>query len=68
MSATRDELHQLVESLPEKELDEVLSFVKILLQEPEELTEEEWREVREGKEEIHRGEWMWWQDIKRTDI
>jgi hypothetical protein len=68
MSATRDELNQLLESLPEEELAQVLDFVKVLLEEPEDLTDEEWEEVRKGEEEIKRGEWVRWEDVRRTDV
>ena len=68
MTAIRDELHQLVESLPEEDLTQVRDFVKVLLEEPEELTQEEWQEVREGEAEFRRGEWVKWQDVRRKDV
>jgi hypothetical protein len=68
MSAIRDELYQLVESLPEEELSQVLDFVRVLLEEPEELTEEEWQDVAEGDKEAQRGEWVKWEDIRRKDV
>ncbi len=66
MSATRDELNQLLESLPEEELAQVLDFVKVLLEEPEDLTDTEWDEVRKGEEEIKRGQWVRWKDVRRV--
>jgi hypothetical protein len=68
MSATREELQRLLESLPEEELPQVRDFVKVLLEEPEDLTEEEWRELCEGEEEIRRGEWVWWEEVRRKDV
>jgi hypothetical protein len=68
MSATKDELHRLLESLPEEELSQVRDFVKVLLEEPEYLTDEERKEVREGEEEIRRGEWVWWEEVRRKDV
>jgi hypothetical protein len=68
MSTTRDELHQLLESLPEEELAQVLDFVKVLLEESEDLSDEEWEEVHKGEEEIRRGEWVRWKDVKRADV
>lgn len=68
MSAVREELDQLLELLPEEELTQVRDFVKVLLAEPEELTEEEWQELREGEEEIRRGEWVRWEDVRRKDV
>jgi lipoate-protein ligase A len=67
MSTTRDDLNQLLELLPE-ELSQVLDFVKVLLEEPEDLTDEEWEEVHKEKEEIKRGEWVRWEDVRRTDV
>jgi hypothetical protein len=54
--------------LPEEELAQVLDFVKVLPEEPEDLTDEEWEEVRKGEEEIKRGEWVRWEDVRRTDV
>jgi hypothetical protein len=68
MTAKRDELHQLVESLPEEDLTQVWDFVKVLLEEPEELTKEEWQEVLEGEEEFRQGEWVKWPDVRRKDV
>lgn len=68
MSAIREELTKLLESLPEEELTQVRDFVKVMLEEPEELIEEEWQEVREGEAEIRRGEWVRWEDVRRKNI
>lgn len=68
MSTLREEIHRLVESLAEEDLPEVRAFVRVLLKGPEDLTEEEQREVEAGEAEVKRGEWVWWEDIKRTDV
>jgi hypothetical protein len=68
MSATKEELHRLLESLPEEELSQVRDFVKVLIEEPEDLTEEERQEVREGEEEVRRGEWVWWEEVRRKGV
>ena len=68
MTTLREVLHRLVESLPEEELTEAHDFLRVLLEEPEELTEEEWQEVREGEEEFERGEWVRWEDVRRKDV
>ena len=47
MTTLREELHQPLEVFPEDELAQVPDFLEVLLAEPEELTEEEWEEVRE---------------------
>ncbi len=68
MSNSREQLNQLLGSLVDEDLEEVLSFVKVLLSEPEELTQKEWREAQKGEEEIRRGEWVRWEDVKRSDV
>ena len=68
MSNSREQLNQLLGSLVDEDLEEVLSFVKVLLSEPEELTQKEWREAKKGEEEVRRGEWVRWEDVKRTDV
>ena len=68
MSAIREELSKLLEALPEEELTKVLDLVKVLLKEPEELTAEEWKEVLKGEEEIRRGKWVKWEDVRRKDV
>lgn len=68
MSALQEELHRLLESLPEEDLAQVRDFVKVLLEEPEELTEEEWKEVLEGEGEIRRGEWVKWESVRRKEV
>ncbi len=68
MSNSREQLNQLLRSLVDEDLEEVLSFVKVLLSEPDELTEKEWREVKRGEEEIRRGEWVRWEDLKQGGI
>ena len=68
MSATREQLDQLLDSLTEDALDEVNNFVQVLLREPDELTEDEEQEVEEAEKEMQRGDWVRWDDIKRTDV
>lgn len=68
MSTTREELNKLLDSLPEEELAQVRDYVKVLMEEPEELTDEEWREVLEGEEEFRRGEWVNREAVRRTDV
>ena len=63
MSTIREELHQLVDLLPEQELIQVHDLVKVLLVEPEDLTEEEWEEVVKGEKEVERGEWVRWEEV-----
>ena len=68
MATMLDEIHRLLELLPEKDLSQVRDFVKALLQEPVEITEEEAKEVRKGEREFQRGDWVRWQDVRRRDV
>lgn len=68
MTTTRDEIYELLESLPDENLEDVRNFVMVLLSEPDNLTEDEWQEVRKGEEEVRQGKWVTWEDIKRTDV
>jgi len=68
MSTIRDDLHQLVDLLSEEELVQVHDLAKILLVEPDDLTESEMEEVAKGEEEVRKGEWVRWEDVRRTDV
>ena len=68
MGTTREQLDRLLDSLTKDYLDEVHTFVKVLLGEPDELSEDEEQEIEEVEKEIERGEWVSWDDIKRTDV
>ena len=65
---TKEELHGLLDSLPEERLEEVRDLMVVLLREPEGLTEDEAKELREGEAEVERGEWVRWEDVKREDV
>ena len=54
----KKELVKRLEELTDDEISEVLNFVKLLWEPPEELTLEEWEEVRAGREEFAHGEWV----------
>ena len=68
MNTKREELYQLLDSLPEEELSQVADFVNVLLAEPEELTQEEWKQVRKGEKEIEEGNLVRGEDIQRRDV
>src|SRR5438874_9813067 len=55
---TKEELHHLVETLSEQAAAEVLDHVHWLQEEPESLTPEEIERVRQGEEQIARGEYV----------
>ena len=68
MNTLREELHQLVEGLSEDDLSEVKDFVKVLLKEPDELSDEEIAELKKGEKEVREGDWVWLEDVKRNDV
>ena len=49
-----------MESLPESGLEEVRDLMVVHSKEPEDLTEDEAKELREGEAEVERGEWVRW--------
>jgi hypothetical protein len=64
----KEQLRQLVELLDDEveSLEEALDYLRWLASdEPEELTEEEWRRVRKGEAQLARGEGVAWEDVKR---
>jgi hypothetical protein len=66
--ATREEVHKLVDQLSESLLPEAANFIKVIMREPDDLTEDELREVELAKDEFQRGEFVRWPDNKRTDV
>jgi uncharacterized protein YciW len=68
MTALKEELIRQLDKLSDHELAEVLDFVRVLQQEPEELSPEETEELQASKGEVGREEWVRWQDIKRPDV
>ncbi len=67
-TTTRDKLYQLIDSLPDDNLDEVLRLLLVLSQEPVEVPSEELADLDEGLAEVDRGEWVWLDDVKRPDV
>ena len=69
-SLIRAELHRLSESMSASLLAEGVDVMcsTALLSIPEDMTEEEIADFIAGDEEIKRGEYVKWEDIKRTDV
>ena len=66
--ATREEVHRLVDQLSDRLLPEAANFIRVIMREPDDLTDEELREVELGEDELQRGEFVRWPDNKRTDV
>jgi len=67
MAKLEEQLLQDLRRLPPADLDAVRDFIRVLLEEPEKLTPEERAEVEAGENEIARGEYVRWDDVRRTN-
>ena len=65
MPVPREELHKAVDRLPNERLKEVLDYLKLLLEKPEDLSPEEWKMVRAGEKEIADGKGISLEDLER---
>lgn len=65
---TREEVHRLVDQLSDRLLPEAANFIKVIMRESDDLTEEESREVELAKDEFQRGEFIRWPDNKRAYV
>lgn len=70
LNSPRVTLHQLSEYMSGEILDEAVDVLKstALLDIPYEMTPEEWADFLEGEEEFKRGEYVSWEEIKRTSV
>ena len=53
---TKGKIIEQIESLSDEGVSQVLDFIKLLREQPEELTEREREEIKAGQEELARGE------------
>jgi hypothetical protein len=68
MSETRQKLEKVVRELSEDESRILLKFAEWLKDQPEELTEKELTVLRRGEKQIREGDFVWWRDVKRSDV
>ncbi|OGO17554.1 MAG: hypothetical protein A2Z15_08390 [Chloroflexi bacterium RBG_16_50_11] len=68
MSAVKQELKKVVGELSEDESRILLKFAEWLKDQGEELTDAELATLRRGEKQIREGEFVWWRDVKRTDV
>ena len=62
---TKGKIIEQLENLSDEEVSQVLDFIRLLREQPEELTEREREEIKAGQEEFARGEWSRWKDVRR---
>jgi hypothetical protein len=68
MSGTKQELKKVVRKLSEDESRIILKFAEWLQDQKEELTETELAILNRGEQQIKKGDFVWWRDVKRTMI
>lgn len=68
MSAAKQELKKVVGELSEDESRIILKFAEWLREQREELTEKEIAILQRGEKQIREGDFVWWRDVKRTDL
>ncbi|MBM2832635.1 MAG: hypothetical protein HW414_1687 [Dehalococcoidia bacterium] len=68
MSTTKQELKKVVGQLSEDESHILLRFAEWLRAQEEELTNKELAILRRGERQIRKGEFVWWRDVKRTEV
>ena len=64
--AVRDELHHLVDQLPDGDAAEALDYVRWLSSDGETLSSDELDAVRTGEEQIVRGEYVTLDELARS--
>lgn len=62
----KDQLHNLVDQLGDEDAAEALDYLRWLLSEGEELSEEELTAARRGEEQIAAGEYTTLADLRRS--
>jgi hypothetical protein len=68
MSAAKQELKKVVNELSDDQSRIVLIFAEWIREQQEELTEAELALLRKGEKQVRNGDFIWWRDVKRTDI
>ena len=68
MSAAKQELKKVVNELSDDESRIVLKFAEWLREQKEELTEKEIAILQRGEQQVNNGDFVWWRDVKRTNI
>lgn len=68
MSVAKQELKKVVGELSEDESRILLKFAEWLKEQGEELTEKELVILSKGERQIRDGEFVWWRNVKRTNV
>ena len=67
MSASREELHRVIEKLREKDIESLLYLLNKIVSnyDEDELTEEELKEIKEAEARMAKGEYIDLDDLKK---
>jgi agmatine/peptidylarginine deiminase len=68
MSASKQELRKVVGELSEDESRILLKFAEWLREQKEELTDKELAILHRGEKQIREGDFVWWRDVRRTNV
>ena len=68
MSATKRQLKKVVGELSEDESRILLRFAEWLKEQGEELTDKQLAILSRGEKQVRDGDFVWWRDVKRTDV
>jgi mRNA-degrading endonuclease RelE of RelBE toxin-antitoxin system len=68
MSVAKQDLKKVVSELSEDESRIILKFAEWLREQKEELTDKELAILQRGEQRIREGDFVWWRDVKRTDV
>jgi len=68
MSATKRQLKKVVGELSEDESRILLRFAEWLNEQGEELTDKQLAILSRGEKQVRDGDFVWWRDVKRTDV
>lgn len=63
-TTAKQALHEMIEAMSEKEAEDLLDYLN-LLADPDELTEEELRDIEVARQEIARGEYVTLEEFRK---
>ena len=68
MSVAKQDLKKVVSELSEDESRIILKFAEWLREQKEEFTDRELAILQRGEQQIREGDFVWWRDVKRTNV
>jgi len=68
MSTAKEQLERLSGELSEDESRILLRFAEWLNEQGEELTDKQLAILSRGERQVRDGDFVWWRDVKRTDV